>query len=84
VREELLHTRPFLLTGLLALAASVPVLYLASRPETCEYLVASKTVWTWMAGPLSAMLLASASYLVISFVAALYTFLTAERAVLRP
>ena len=84
VKEKLLHTRPFLLTGLLALAASVPVLYLASRPEACEYLVASKTAWTWMAGPLSAMLLASASYLIISFVAALYTFLTAERAVLRP
>jgi len=84
VREGLMSARPFLLTGLLALAASAPVLYLASRPEPCEYLVASRPVWTWSAGPLSAMLLASALYLVISFVASLYAFLRAERAVLRP
>jgi len=84
VREGLMNARPFLLTGLLALIASVPVLYLASRPEPCEYLVASRPMWAWLAGPLSAMLLASALYLVISFVASLYAFLRAERAVLKP
>ena len=84
VKEGLVKARPFLLTGILALASSVPVLYLASRPEPCEYLVASRPAWSWMAGPLSAMLLASALYLVISFVASMYTFLRAERAVLGP
>ena len=84
VSRRLLYARPFLATGALALAASVPVLYVAFRPEECAYLVASELMWSWSAGPLSAMLLASASYLIISLAASIYTLMAAERAILRP
>ena len=84
MRRRFLPARPFLLAGTSALLASAPVLYLASLPIPCEYRLPSLgalTAWSWEAGPLSAMLLAGALSLVICFTAAIYTLLTAERAV---
>ena len=84
VRERLMFARPFLLMGLLSLVFSVPVFYLALQAQPCDYVVNGAVVWSWSAGPLSAMLLASALDMLASFIASFYTLLTAERAVFGP
>ena len=84
VRERLLFARPFTLMGVLAIAISVPVFYLASLGQPCAYVIEGAVMWSWVAGPLSAMLLASALYILASFATSLYALLMAERAVFGP
>ncbi|HDI00951.1 MAG TPA: hypothetical protein ENF78_00755 [Candidatus Bathyarchaeota archaeon] len=84
VRERLLLARPFLLMGTLALFSSAPILYLASQAEECTYSIGGVVVWSWLSGPLSAMILAAATYLLLTLAVSLYTFIRAERAIFRP